>query len=136
MSPAAQYKRYGHSAWPDIRSAIVCSLFATQAGLETGVVQQVPRDDALHHLQHQRDQLGLRGQQHAQWDRRPQHPLPHRYVRDDMVDEVRHGLRHPPRSRTRGCNPRRLQLSASNLSCLHSSQRSLRKPWAKMPHSR
>ena len=33
------------------------------ASLEPGMVQQVPRDHALHHLQHRRDQLGLRGQQ-------------------------------------------------------------------------
>jgi hypothetical protein len=31
--------------------------------------------------------------------------LPHRYVRDDMVDQVRHGLRHPPRA-ARGAAPR------------------------------
>ena len=30
------------------------------------VAQQIPLDHALHHLQHRRDQLGLRGQQHAQ----------------------------------------------------------------------
>ncbi len=35
-----------------------------------------------------------------------------------------------------GQNPRRLQLKASTLSWPHSSQRSLRKPWARMPHSR
>jgi hypothetical protein len=63
---------------------------------EPGAVKQVPREDALHHLQHRRDQLGLRGQQHAQRDRQGQHPLPHRNVRDDMVDQVRRGLRHAP----------------------------------------
>jgi hypothetical protein len=54
------------------------------------------RDHALHHLQHRPDQLGLRGQQHAQRDRQRQHPLPHRHVRDDVVHQVRHGLRHAP----------------------------------------
>ena len=32
--------------------------------------------------------------------------------------------------------PRRLQLNASSLSCPRSPQRSHRKPWARMPHSR
>ena len=34
--------------------------------LQPGAVQQMARDQALHHLQHWSDQLGLRGQQHAQ----------------------------------------------------------------------
>jgi hypothetical protein len=38
-------------------------------GLELGTVQQMARDHALHHLQHRRDQLGLRGQQQALRDR-------------------------------------------------------------------
>jgi len=67
-------------------------------GLETDSVQQMARDHALHHLQHRRDPLGLRGQQHAQRDRQRQHPLPHRYVRNDMVHQVRCRLRHPPRA--------------------------------------
>jgi hypothetical protein len=36
--------------------------------IQPGAVQQMARDHALHHLQHRRDQLGLRGQQHAQRD--------------------------------------------------------------------
>jgi hypothetical protein len=43
----------------------------------------------LHHLQHRRDQFGLRGQQHAQRDRQGQHPLPHRNLRDDLIHPVR-----------------------------------------------
>jgi hypothetical protein len=50
------------------------------------------------HLQHQRDQLGLRGQQEVQRDRQRQDPLSHRHVRDDMVDQVRRDLRHSPRT--------------------------------------
>jgi hypothetical protein len=65
---------------------------------EPGSGQQVPRDHALHHLQHRRDQLGLCGQQQAQRDRQRQHPLPHRHMRYDGVDEVRRGLRHAPRA--------------------------------------
>jgi hypothetical protein len=65
---------------------------------EPGSGQQVPRDHALHHLQHRRDQLGLCGQQHAQRDRQRQHPLPHRHMGDDVVHQVRRGLRHAPRA--------------------------------------
>ena len=50
-------------------------------GLEPGSVQQMAREHALHHLQHRRDQLRLRGQQHAQRDRQRQHPLAHRHMR-------------------------------------------------------
>ena len=47
---------------------------------EPGIVQQVARDHTLRHLQHRRDQLGLRGQRHAQRDRQRQHPLAHRHT--------------------------------------------------------
>ncbi|MFN7433221.1 MAG: LytR/AlgR family response regulator transcription factor [Betaproteobacteria bacterium] len=67
---------------------------------EAGSGSQMACERALHHLQHQRDPLGLRGQQHAQRDRQGQHPLPHGYVRDDVVHQVRRGLRHAPRSET------------------------------------
>jgi hypothetical protein len=30
--------------------------------LEPGVIEQMPRDHALHHLQHRHDQVWLRGQ--------------------------------------------------------------------------
>ena len=68
----------------------------TFVSLEPRLPQQMSRDHALHHLQHRRDQFRLRGQQHAQRDRQRQHPLPHRHVRDDVVDQVRSGLRHAP----------------------------------------
>jgi hypothetical protein len=61
-------------------------------GLELRAVEQVPSEHALHHLQYRRDQLGLRGQQHAQRDRQRQHPLPYRHVRNHVVDQVRAGL--------------------------------------------
>ncbi len=41
-----------------------CAAMAS-VNLETGAAQQLTRDDALYHLQHRRDQLGLRGQQHG-----------------------------------------------------------------------
>ena len=49
-------------------------------------------------------QLGLRGQQHAQRDRQRQHPLPHRHMWDDVVDQAPRGLRHPART-ARGTEP-------------------------------
>ncbi|MBI3155434.1 MAG: hypothetical protein HYZ20_08490 [Burkholderiales bacterium] len=67
-------------------------------GLEPRPPQQMARDHALYHLQHRRDQFRLRGQQQAQRDRQRQHPLPHRHMRYDVVDEVRRGLRHAPRA--------------------------------------
>ena len=55
-------------------------------GLEPGLTEQVARDHAVHHLQHNRHQLGLCGQQQAQRDGQPHdpndHPLPHRHVRE------------------------------------------------------
>jgi hypothetical protein len=73
----------------------------TFAGGGPGIAQQVARDHALLHLQHRRDQLGLPGQQHAQRDRQRQHPLPYRHVGDDVIDQVRRGLRHAPRAARR-----------------------------------
>jgi hypothetical protein len=74
----------------------------TFVALEPRVVQQMPFDHPLHHLLHRRDQLGLRGQQHAQRNRQPKltnsHPLAHRHVRDDTGHQVRCRLRHPPRA--------------------------------------
>jgi hypothetical protein len=58
-------------------------------GLQPGVVRQVRPDHALRHLQHHRDQLGLRSRQRAQRDRQRQHPLPHRHVGDDVLHQVR-----------------------------------------------
>ncbi len=73
-------------------------------GLQAGALQQVPRHHALHHLQHRGDEFGLRGQQQAQRDRQRQDPLAHRHVRDDVIDQVRRGLRHPARA-TRRAEP-------------------------------
>ena len=60
--------------------------------LQPGAVQQMARDQALRHLQHQRDQFRLRGRQQAQRNRQRQHPLPHRHVRDVVIDQVGRGL--------------------------------------------
>ncbi len=59
-------------------------------------IQQMARNHALHHLQHRRDQLGLRGQQQTQRDGQREHPLAHRHVRNDVIDQVGGGLRHAP----------------------------------------
>jgi hypothetical protein len=53
-------------------------------------------DHALHHLQHRRDQLGLRGQQHAQRNRRRKDPLAHSHVDHGVVHQGRCRLRCPP----------------------------------------
>lgn len=79
------------------------------------------RDQALHHLQHRRDEFRLRGQQQTQ--RYRQRPLPRsqRNMWDDVVHQVR-------RARHDGHDPRRLQLKASSLYWPHSPHRSLRTP--------
>jgi len=60
----------------------------------------VARDDAVHHLQYGRYQLGLCGQQQAQGDGQPRlansHPLAHRHTQDDVVDQVGRRLGHAP----------------------------------------
>ena len=99
--------------------------------LETGLPEQVARDHAVHDLQHGRHQLRLSGQQQAQRDGQShdpnEHPLAHRHVRYDVVDQVRRGLRHAPGPHD-GQNPRRLQLNATSLSWPQSPQRRRRKP--------
>jgi hypothetical protein len=103
---------------------------------EPGLLQQVAREHPLHHLQHRRDELGLRGQ------------LAKRSGIGSDNTHCRTGtcgitwsprwaavcdMRRAPHD---GQNPRRLQLKASSLSWPHSSQRSRRKPCARMPRSR
>ena len=66
-------------------------------GLQSGLIEQPARDGTVHHLQHRRHQQRLRGQQQAQRDRQRQHPLTHRHMRDDVVEQVRRSLRHPAR---------------------------------------
>jgi hypothetical protein len=64
-------------------------------GLEPCAVQSMSSDHALHHMQHPRARLGMRGQQQAQRDPQRQHPLPHRHVRNDVVGPLHGSLRHP-----------------------------------------
>lgn len=72
------------------------------------------RDHALHHLQHRRDQFGLRGQQQTQRYRQRQHPLSHRNTWDDVVHPVRRGPRHAPRA-ARGAEPATLAAEGQQL---------------------
>ena len=69
-------------------------------GLQTRLPEQVARDDAVHHLQHRRHQLGLCGQQQVQQDGQPNlanpNPLAHRHVRSDVIEQVRRRLYHAP----------------------------------------
>jgi hypothetical protein len=52
------------------------------ADLEPGAGQRMARDRALHHLQHRREEFGLRGQQQSQGDRQLQNPIAHRHMRE------------------------------------------------------
>jgi hypothetical protein len=60
------------------------------------LTEQVPRDHAMHYLQHGRHELGLCGQQQAQEDGQRQHPLAHRHPGDHVVLQVSSCLRHAP----------------------------------------
>jgi dTDP-4-dehydrorhamnose reductase len=70
----------------------------THAGHFAELLLDIAGDAREHHLQYRRDQFGLRSQQHAQRDRQRQHPLPNRHVGDDVIHQVRRGLRHPART--------------------------------------
>jgi hypothetical protein len=52
-------------------------------------------------LQWSKDQLGLRGQQHAQQDRQRQHPLLQWHMRHDVIHQMSRGLRHAARAARR-----------------------------------
>ncbi len=82
----------------------VTAPLSASIGLESGLPEQMARDHAVHHLQHGCHQFGLRRQQHAQRDGQRQHPLAHRHVRDDVVYQMRRGLRHASGS-ARGAEP-------------------------------
>jgi hypothetical protein len=57
-----------------------------------------PGTGSLHHAQHRRDELGLRGQQQPLRNRKRQHPLPYRPPGDDVIHPVRRRLRHASRT--------------------------------------
>ena len=69
-------------------------------GLHPGLLGQEARDGSVTDLQHRCHQVRLCSQQQAQRNRQPKwqtpHPLAHRHWRDDVVDQVGHGLRHAP----------------------------------------
>ena len=60
--------------------------------LEPRLDEQVPRDHAVHHLQHRRHQLGLCGQQQPWQDGQPhdpnEYPLAHRQGADRALGPV------------------------------------------------
>ena len=70
-------------------------------GLEPGLIEQEASVGAVTHLQHRRHELWLCRQQQAQRNRQPSlanpHPLAHRHMGDDVVDQMRGALRHAPR---------------------------------------
>ena len=84
------------------------------------------------------------GKETAQGNRERQHPLAHRNPGDDMVNQMGRSLMHAPRA-ARGADAAALrpegsplggQEKATSFSSLQPSQRSRRKPWARMPQAR
>ena len=69
-----------------------------------GAGQRKAGNDAVDHLQHRGEQLRVSSEQDAQRDRKRQHPLAHRHLRDHVIDQVRGALRHAPRA-ARGAKP-------------------------------
>ena len=61
---------------------------------QPGVFDHKGREGAVDHLQHGRQELGLRGEQMPQRDGKRDDPLSYRYVRDNLLDEVGGGFRH------------------------------------------
>ncbi len=55
-------------------------------------------------LQHRGKQVRLGGEQMPQGDRKRDHPLAHRHVRDDLLHQMGRGLGHPA-SPTRRAKP-------------------------------
>ena len=64
--------------------------------LESGLLDQKCRYDAVDDLQDGREQLGMRSEQQAKGDRKREHPLPHRHPGNDVIEQVGGGLRHAP----------------------------------------
>ena len=52
----------------------------------------------MNDLQYRCKQVGMNGKQTAQGNRKRQHPLAHRYLRDDMVHQMGRCLCHAPRA--------------------------------------
>lgn len=71
---------------------------------ESGLVDEVCGDRAVHHTQDPAQYLRLGGEQEAQRVGEGQHPLANRLLGKDMIDQMRGALDHPP-SATRGAEP-------------------------------
>ena len=74
------------------RAGVGCCAFQPR------LLEQKPRDDAMDDAQHRREQLGMSGEQNAQWNWKRQHPLPDRHARNDLIDQTRGALGHAPRA--------------------------------------
>ena len=66
--------------------------------LDARLAYEVGGDDSLNHAQHRPQQFRMHGKQAAQRDGERQHPLPHRHVRDDLINQVSRRLMHAPRA--------------------------------------
>jgi len=62
--------------------------------LQAGLFGQKGRDGAVDHLQDRREQLGMSSEEESQWNRKRQHPLAHRHLRNHLIDQVSGGLGH------------------------------------------
>ena len=84
------------------------------------------------------------GEQTAQGNRERQHPLAHRYLRDDMVHQMGRCLGHAARAAggadaaalRREGSPLGGQEKATRFSSLQPSQRNRIKPWARIPQAK
>ena len=70
-----------------------------RAGLRLGAFQaclfgQKGRDGAIDHPQERRKQLGMSSQEKSQRNRKRQHPLAHRHLRNHFIHQVSGGLGH------------------------------------------
>ena len=71
---------------------------------ESGLLDEVCGDGAVHHTQDLAQDLRLGGEQEAQGIRERQYPLPNGLLGEDMIDQMRGALYHPPGA-TRGAEP-------------------------------
>ena len=61
---------------------------------QAGLVDHKGRQGAVNDLQHRREQVRLGGKQMPQRDRKRDHPLAHRHVRNDLLNQVGRGFCH------------------------------------------
>ena len=73
-------------------------------------------------LQDGREQLEMCSEQQAKRDRKREHPLPHRHLGDDVIDQVGGCLRHASGATARAETARHGVAASSNRSCFTTTQ--------------